>query len=417
MDIYVFIKEDNKEAKKMRVINSIKEYIIITLMILASKTVYFGLINAKTTYIVFFATLVVLMLFERKTFSINKKAFYLLASVMVVAFGQVLANYSFVNSAYINTMIISYFPFLLCYMSSKLIDKEVFMVKYVNVISVIAIISLVCFGIASLYPMIAWGISRPVTFNNHIYNMSMFYTWGWNSHIFARNSGPFWEPGAFQGFLILGLLFILHVNKEMSFKRIKLVLLGITIITTNSTTGYILLLLIVVAFYRKIENVFVGNKGKKYANLMRTSVVVIFVLVVGYVITSGNISDKFSNNNVSGMTRVNDFTSSFMLMFDKPILGYGFSPQRLIRTAELSVENDSVGLWSLFYTCGIPFGIIYLIYMFKGVKRIFAIRNWWTYVAVILIFLILHLTEALWWLPVYVYFLFVNSGKLKVNGG
>lgn len=397
----------------MRVINSIKEYLIITLMILASKTVYFGLINARNTYIAFFTILLVFMLFERKSLSINKKTFYLLASVLVLAFGQVLANYSFVNSAYINTMIISYFPFLLCYMSSRLIEKEVFMVKYVNVISVIAIISLVCFGIASLYPMMAWGISKPVTFNNHIYNMSMFYTWGWNSHIFARNSGPFWEPGAFQGFLILGLLFILHINKKISFKRTKLVLLGITIITTNSTTGYILLLLIVVAFYRKIENVFVGNKGKKYANIMRISVVAIFVLVVGYVITSGNISDKFSNNNVSAMTRFNDFTSSFMLMFDKPILGYGFSSQKLIRIAELNVENDSVGLWSLFYTCGIPFGIMYLTYLFKGIKNFFAIRNWWSYTVVIMIFLILHLTEALWWLPVYVYFLFTGTKNMQ----
>ncbi len=61
----------------------------------------------------------------------------------------------------------------------------------------------------------------------------------------GRNSGIFWEPGAFQGFLNLAIM-LLPVDILIS-KRVRLKALTIigTIITTFSTTGFIVLFIVI----------------------------------------------------------------------------------------------------------------------------------------------------------------------------
>jgi len=51
----------------------------------------------------------------------------------------------------------------------------------------------------------------------------------------TRNSGPFWEPGAFAGYLELALIFALAQRQKLTWKPIALVL---AILTTMSTAGY-----------------------------------------------------------------------------------------------------------------------------------------------------------------------------------
>lgn len=50
-----------------------------------------------------------------------------------------------------------------------------------------------------------------------------------------RNSGPFWEPGAFAGYLELALIFVLTQRQKPNWKPIVLIL---AVLTTMSTTGY-----------------------------------------------------------------------------------------------------------------------------------------------------------------------------------
>lgn len=66
-----------------------------------------------------------------------------------------------------------------------------------------------------------------------------------------RNSGMFWEPGAFQGYLILGLIFLAFIKKHIPRKQYvrSLVILIAAVLTTLSTTGYIALVLIPLLHY------------------------------------------------------------------------------------------------------------------------------------------------------------------------
>jgi hypothetical protein len=76
-----------------------------------------------------------------------------------------------------------------------------------------------------------------------------------------RNQGMFWEPGAFAGYIILA--FILNIqNFYENFKanKTKFIILGGALISTQSTTGYILffLFLIIVSFQFIKRNWIIG---------------------------------------------------------------------------------------------------------------------------------------------------------------
>lgn len=398
----------------MKVVDKIEEYAIVLLMILASKTVFFGLINAKMTYLSLLAVVLLVCIVRGKLKRVNKYNATVVFALAALSVIQVLLNGTMVTTSYINSMVVSYLPFVICFFVAEVMDAQSYMEKYTNIMVAICIVSLVCFTIAVSQPMIAWAISKSVEFNDHIYNISWFYTWGWSVHVFSRNSGPFWEPGGFQGFILMALLMVLF-KREHKWAKVKIVIYILTILTTGSTTGYILLGIIIVLFYQKVELAFVADGSKKNKNLLKIALFAVAILAVIYIVTSGNISDKFSGTNESASVRVNDLLSSVSLVADRPLFGYGFSSERINRTKVLGVVNDSVGMWSLLYTCGIPFGLFYLCRQIKGLKRIFESSQIET-IVIAAVFIVIHFTEAVWWLPAYVIFLFYLKQPVNREG-
>lgn len=59
-----------------------------------------------------------------------------------------------------------------------------------------------------------------------------------------RNSGIFWEPGMFQGFLIFGILLIILKDYKDKIDWFDIILYSVAVLTTASTTGYFLLVLL-----------------------------------------------------------------------------------------------------------------------------------------------------------------------------
>lgn len=68
--------------------------------------------------------------------------------------------------------------------------------------------------------------------------------------LIVRNSGMFWEPGAFSGYLIVGLVFIALKNRKFQIGPYKsqVVLIVIGVATTTSTTGYLVISLILLLY-------------------------------------------------------------------------------------------------------------------------------------------------------------------------
>ncbi len=58
----------------------------------------------------------------------------------------------------------------------------------------------------------------------------------------SRNSGMFWEPGAFAGYINLSFLFFIgQIRRLINFKKIQCFIIFLALVTTYSTTGYLVL--------------------------------------------------------------------------------------------------------------------------------------------------------------------------------
>lgn len=117
------------------------------------------------------------------------------------------------------------------YYSSKNYSFEYF---YIKVLSFLCLISLPLFFL-NYFGHFGYQLQ------NDILKSSFFYTSHSVVSDFVRNSGMFWEPGAFAGYIILAFLFIVTLNGKFQIGEFKkeFILLLIGLISTFSTTGYI----------------------------------------------------------------------------------------------------------------------------------------------------------------------------------
>lgn len=122
--------------------------------------------------------------------------------------------------------------------------RESFELIYVKVMATISMLSL---------PLFALNFFRHVgiQLEKTTQKSTFFYTSHDTTAEFVRNSGMFWEPGAFAGYLILAFLFIVALNGRFQigpFKK-EFLWLFLGILTSLSTTGYVVFGLIATIYF------------------------------------------------------------------------------------------------------------------------------------------------------------------------
>lgn len=147
-----------------------------------------------------------------------------------------------------------YFDFVLSYESKilqiwagyilfKKIPKELFIQKYVKLLYYICIISIpIWLSTVMRLNFWEWAPSS----GDGQYKTLFFYcvdTYGEN----GRNNGPFWEPGVFQMYINIAVLFLLYSKNNINIKY--LLIFVIALATTYSTTGYICFALVLITYY------------------------------------------------------------------------------------------------------------------------------------------------------------------------
>jgi hypothetical protein len=140
-------------------------------------------------------------------------------------------------------------------------------------------------------------------------------------HGIFKNSGLWWEPGAFQLFVNLAFIFTI-ISNSISHK--KYILFFITILTIGSTTGFIVFSLLSLIYFKK----HLANVQKKYLFFLIVITASFFFFLLSYV--SPLIYDKFNQDSISFisfLSRYYDFIISCNLFIDNFILGYGFGSQ------------------------------------------------------------------------------------------
>lgn len=200
----------------------------------------------------------------------------------------------------------------------KVIPFKTFAKYFSNALVILSVISLVLFA--------SFLVSGSSFVTDVFYNSigttyySFFGVFFTLNHALYRNSGPFWEPGLFSTFLVLGLLFEILFKEKLN--KVKIIILALTIVTTFSTAGILLALLM-------IPLAFAVKKKKKPFWISLSITIALFGIVVFLSLLPIEIpfiSDvllKFNITNGSFMTRIQSIIYDFQFFSQSYSLGYG----------------------------------------------------------------------------------------------
>ena len=243
-----------------------------------------------------------------------------------------------------------------------------FIDSYIKIMAFLAIISLPFFV---LNQFVHWGIQL----DNEYLKSFVFYTTypvEINSDsFFVRNSGMFWEAGAFAGYLLLALLFIVLKNRSITFGRYKTEVLCIIIgiITSQSTTGYFLLGIVLLLF---IWNTYPVGRFI----VIPATVLLVFWAYNSIGFLGDKVEDQYSSavtlgkNDVSN-TRFGSLNMDLQYITSQPFTGNGLDVSTRFRLHPWITEDIGNGNgMSNFMACwGIPFFLFWLYCVYRFAYR------------------------------------------------
>lgn len=403
---YLYFKRGYSMSLKSRIDSIVKYSLIISVYYLTGGAFSARLYNIKVISM-FFIILFIVLFYKR-----NKVTNFFLSIAILFLMISLILLVPIINSEinlgpYFAIPLQLSIGFLMC----LFITFEEFKDKYINIIIFFASASLIGYTISLLYPRIIYFF--PVTIGDASvdYYDALIYVFmkskGYASDalvLTTRNAGICWEPGAYQIFLNLGILFLLDngiKGKNINKFQMKLMILIITLFTTFSTTGYIVLFLLLTS-YRKI--VF-SNIKKDF--FISTIIVFVSIVFMNLIMLRGvrmdfifqKIRSEFSEFGAGAIDRIS--LTKIKYQFDKPLYFFGMSFSTWLEYKESmwnSIIHTSLSL-------GVPFTTImlYLYYMFS---KHFNKRC----LLVFLIFIMSFSTETLFWRTFFNYLAF--SGLL-----
>lgn len=258
--------------------------------------------------------------------------------------------------------------FLLTFLIVYIVPFDLFRKYFVAIIVTLAAFSL--FFVFAESALREYYLQAPIITNTNIAHYHNLGVWLYRVEAPDRNTGVFWEPGAFQAFLNLSLLFVLFDGQIKRHYKIALsAILVLTIVTTYSTTGYIVCTLVFTATL--IENL--KTPSPRNVALVLIGMLLIIQGFQTFVIDDERISSKFQKgekNYGSFEDRLNASMVDVELMINAPVFGVGVGSymekreeqeMRLGRAAE-TTPNTYSGIGALF---GLLFLIFYLAHYFK----------------------------------------------------
>lgn len=241
-----------------------------------------------------------------------------------------------------------------------------------------------------------------------------------NRDYLIRNWGAFWEPGAFQAYLSLALIFDLFYLKNR--KPFNFIILSITILSTFSTTGYLCLGLILLVY------LFAGDKQCKLNKML----VFIMIILGSFIIFSSEkiINMVFKklffddiNQSSSFGARYYSIVGNIAIMFDEGlIVGTGIANYSTIYKGVvnnmgyfLDMSNTNTIFIDLARFGWLVGGVnVYLAYKFSKKLGDNIVQKIGIMASIILLLFMESFTYSLFWMSI-AYLSFDVLGKEKKN--
>ena len=396
-------------------INTIIDYFMVVALVFISGNIVFQ--NRMSVFVVFILSTV--LFFYRKV-KFDMSFIYLLVGLTVVF---ILQTFKF-DFFPLLTFVGVYIRILIAYFVLKSIVD--FPDKFVKVMYYISIISFVFYIPILLIP----------GFHELLVNKLLLYSSGGIRHSILglytvvggyehRNPGPFWEMGAFGGYLLLALI-ISYLKKPELMNKINIVLM-LAVLTTQSSTAYIALaLFLVFIFYNETKDIFL--------KIMLTA----SVLAAGYVAYSNldflgeKIETQFEEAkeliNAPNLEGASSDRFVSILKDWRDIQGHeliGRGPNSTTRFTTMYDNNEevldirTVGSTDVIVRFGLLFFFLMLVYMYRSFSTFS--KHYWDngkYMGASIVFLILLLLTSetyflhpLIWITLMLQYLVVDDGQ------
>lgn len=361
----------------------IVSYLYVFLLIAYSGNPVFS-ISGDTGQYIFTGLIIILVIKHIEFFKPNEgKFFYFFIGTFIIAYIFQSLILEFIS-------IISALGFLLKITLGYIVIRYVgvfFKWVYFDLIFFIALVSLIGFFINNIgynIPAIVFEESNTKLIDNSLRSILIFNQKGDG----LRNSGMFWEPGAFACYInVAFILFLGNIKDLLRLQRFKFIVIVIALLTTFSTTGYIVFFLLLIC------TIFIESSSNFK--------VFVVPLTLGLAITGyyffekteflgEKIRDQFEKSqNLDGEFSNTRFGA---LMFDlyyiekNPLFGNGYHVKTRFADHPWLQEEESLGHGNGFSNFLASMGIftmfIYLYYLVK-----FNERNKWLVLLFILLLL------------------------------
>lgn len=226
-----------------------------------------------------------------------------------------------------------------------------------------------------------------------------------------RNQGMFWEPGAYQGYIMLiPILYMGELRELWRSEKKGCVVLILSLLSTTSTTGYLAFAFVLFMYFVKgIQNAWV-----------KIFIIPLFILCALYAFSSLDfMGDKLTQQYEAAkdmdysdtgvlINRMGTMMIDLQMIQNSPIIGNGFDGD--MKYGELSevMESSGNGLTGFMNTFGIPFFLIYLISLFKA----FPYSSYYKFVSIITLLMLLFGENFINFIPFWS-LLFVKYDNIK----
>lgn len=371
---------------------SILNYLISLFIILGSMSVFNQTIDREYHIMPICAILVGIHLIVFPV--VFQKVHIRILILFAIIWAVYLSIYAFVipydNASLIKKFGIMFLLLFVYYYSQHITDNSERVLRYyVNVILVIALISLFLWVTASTLKwfhstgpvMIDWGAERKAWgfYNLYFHWQNDFFIHG---HRFMRNIGIFTEAPMYSLHLCIALMIdALLIHSLSMFRWVRMIIISITVATTFSITGYLLVMIIwIYLVYNGLLDMIRSNDPKTVKKgkwlFVAVSLIGLLLIIVGGIL----VRDKLASR--SGGTRLEDYKIGFLAWREKPFFGYGYNNQearlqyaswRRLNRAEKGYTNSPM---AILCEGGVYFFSAYVLPIVYGIYSRFDQKKW-----------------------------------------
>ena len=183
------------------------------------------------------------------------------------------------------------------------------------------------------------------------------------------------EPGVYQMYVNLALLFHITSNPKLSLKKVIVYVLAILL--TFSTAGYIVLAFVMLSFLLTRDGL--KLKWKKTAIFFFGAIAIAFIVIrTGFLTGEHSILAKITDNtSSSGVARLASVQLNIQYFLSSPIFGIGITPlsERFLADGAnnyfVTVMNNTNTLLVQFAAHGLFFGLLWTVGYVRCFKSIF----------------------------------------------